>query len=117
MFGIIRGVSVYSSSRFKVVKMEYSVDPKDVLRFQLDRNVRLLFREQLMLLEDLGKEHDTALSKLNDALPEQYRHYLDLADYLTPDRGQQLRKRVLDRGNDVLRNFEELLKQFEIRFK
>lgn len=97
--------------------MEYSVDPKDVLHFQLDRNVRLLFREQLMLLEDLGKEHDLALDKLNDNLPEEYRKYVDLADYLTPERGQQLRKRVLDRGNDVLRNFEELLKQFEVNFK
>lgn len=100
-----------------MANMDYTVDPKEVLRFQLDRNVRLLFRGYLMALEDLAREHDEALGKLDKALPDQYRPYVELADYLTPEKGQQMRKRVLDFGNDTLRSIEELLKQFEVTFK
>ena len=97
--------------------MDYSVNPKEVLRFQIDRNVRLLFRDQLMMLEDLALEHDAALDALVKALPPELQKYVDLADYLTPDRAQQIRKRILDRGNDCLRSNEEILKAFEINFK
>jgi hypothetical protein len=94
----------------------YSVDPNEVLRFQLERAVKNLFKGYLVLLEDLGDSHDAALAKLRAALPEQYRPFVDLADDLTPEHGVLLRKKVLDAGNDVLREISKLLEQFNVEF-
>ncbi len=95
----------------------YTADPKEVLRFQQHRVITLLFRHFLTLLEDLGLEHDEALAKLAAALPAEYHTYLDLADYLTPEKRKHLRKKVLDSGNDTLRSLDEILESFEIVFK
>lgn len=95
----------------------HTADPKEVLRFQQHRIITLLFREYLTLLEDLGLEHDAALAKLAAALPPEYQTYLDLADYLTPEKSKHLRKKVLDRGNDTLRSLDDVLAAFTIEFK
>ena len=89
-----------------------------VLRFQQQRIITTLFTEYLLMLETLGNEHDIALDKLAKALPSDYAKFVDLADYLTPEKGQQLRKRVLDRGNDAWRNLHELVERsFNVQFK
>ncbi len=99
-------------------KVAYTPAPAEaVLRFQQQRVVTLLFRAFLETIEDLGVAHDEALDKLVKALPVEYHCYVDLADYLTPEKGQQLRKRVLDRGNDSLRALDDLTKNFDIQFK
>lgn len=93
------------------------VDSNEVLRYQLHRTITNLFKGYLILLEDLGDSHDEALAKLKAALPEQYRPFVDLADDLTPERGALLRKKVLDAGNDTLREVTKLLEQFEVNIK
>lgn len=95
----------------------YSVEARDVLSFQIERNVKAIFWAYLAVLEDLGVDHDAAMSKLNDALPPEYKPYVKLADYLTDERGAQLRKRVLDVGNNHLREINTILESFEIEFK
>jgi hypothetical protein len=97
--------------------LTYSVDPNEVLRFQVHRVVTALFKSYLVLTEELGDQHDEALAKLKTALPEQYRGYVDLADYLTPERGALLRKKILDSGNDSLRSIDDLINQFNIELK
>jgi hypothetical protein len=88
-----------------------------VLRFQQQRILTTLFKGFLETLEDVEEDHNAALDKLVAALPPDLKQYVDLADHLTPEKGQQLRKRVLDRGNDSLRSLDELLKAFNISFK
>ena len=92
-------------------------DPNAVLRYQIDRIVTNLFKGYLILLEDLGDDHDTAMNKLRAALPEGHRAFVDLADYLTPERGNLLRKKVLDAGNDTKREIDKLLEQFDVKIK
>jgi hypothetical protein len=96
----------------------YTPAPADaVLRFQQERIVTTLFRSFLETLEDVEADHNAALAKLVDALPVDYKQYVDLADCLTPEKGQQLRKRVLDRGNDAKRSLTDLTNSFTIEFK
>lgn len=97
--------------------LTYSVDPNEVLRFQLRRTITHLFKSYLTLTEELGDEHDIALNKLKTALPDALRGYVDLADYLTPERGTALRKKILDGGNDTLREVDKVMEQFDIEFK
>ncbi len=89
-------------------------DPGEVLRYQLDRIVTNLFKGYLIMLEDLGDSHDETLAKLKAALPPDYRPFVDLADYLTPERGAALRKKILDSGNDSKREISKLVDQFTI---
>lgn len=101
-----------------MTKIDYTPPgPDEVLRFQLHRAITTLFKTHLINMEDLGDRHDEALAKLRDALPEQYKAYVDLADYLTEEEGVRLRKRILDGGNDTWREVERLLTQFNIDYK
>ena len=89
----------------------------EVLRFQQHRIVTSLFRNFLEVLEDVEEDHNHSLDKLVAALPADLKQYVDLADHLTPEKGQQLRKRVLDRGNDALRSLSDITNSFTIQFK
>lgn len=88
-----------------------------VLRFQQTRLVKSLYIEFLLILQEIGHEHDEAMAKLEKALPKEYQSYVELADYLLPEKGQRLRKRVLDRGNDILRELETLVNTLHIELK
>jgi hypothetical protein len=60
---------------------------KDYLKFQLRRKITGLFKNFFFLLEDLNLEDD---------------------------KYQKLRKRVLDYGNDTIREIEEDINKFDI---
>lgn len=61
---------------------------KEFLRFQIHRKVINLYKGFLITLEDLPS--------------------------LPPDQSQKLRKRVLDAGNDAIRELDEHLDKFKI---
>lgn len=64
---------------------------KDYLKFQVQRKITTLFKNLFFLLEDL---------KNNNTLPEN--------EY------QQARKRILDHGNDTIRDIHNDLDQFNV---
>lgn len=96
---------------------QLSHDGGKVLRFQHERIVKNLFKRFLVMLEDLGRDHDAALGKLHDALPEQYKPFVDLADYLDEAKAEILRSKVLGAGNDALRELGSVTDQFEISLR
>ncbi len=90
---------------------------QDILLFQTTRLFKSLFKSQLVVLEAIAEEHDIAMDKLIGALPEEYRNFVELADYLSDTKRQILRKQTLGQGNDILREFERLLENFTIEHK
>ncbi len=90
---------------------------EDILRFQVKRNVTLLFKRYLELLDGLIVEHDDALNKMSENLPSEYVTYVSLADHLTDAKADLFRKRVLDAGNETIRNLDEIIKGFNIELK
>ena len=75
--------------------MENGNKSKDFVRFQINRKVTNLYKQFLFILEDLdGDGYD---------IPEEV--------------FQKHRKRVLDYGNDTIREIEENLDNFEIKLK
>lgn len=92
-------------------------EAENVLRFQINRILSSLFKKYLIILEDMGIEHDIALQKLYDNLPEEYKIYVKLADYFGEEKYNLLRSKILDDGNDAYRQIEEQLKNFEIKIK
>lgn len=93
------------------------VEMDNVLRFQVRRIVTTMFKSFLVTLEDLENEHIIAQHKLHEALPDELKQFVPLADYLTEERTKRLRSRVLDAGNDALRGLEEQLDFYDIRLR
>ncbi len=97
--------------------MEQDIRPDGILSFTVKRNVINLFKEFLVILENLEQEHEEALTKLAHTLPPESQKELYLADHFTDEKMERLRKQVLSRGNDTIRSIEEQLKQYDIKFK
>ena len=67
----------------------------ELIQFQINRNVRTLFKRYLILLEDLRDE--------GVRIPD--------------DKFQKARKRILDAGNDCLRELESILEKVDVTLK
>ena len=76
-----------------------------------------LFKECLMIVEQLAEEHDEAMEKLYAALPPEYREYVNLADHFTEEKYDRIRRAILQRGNDCKRAVNDELKQYELSFR
>ena len=79
------------------------------------RLVTKIFKYSLMMLEDIRQEHLHALNKLkNDDLSEKQ---LEILNYLDYQKYNLLRKRILDNGNESVRDLQNLLDYFEFDLK
>lgn len=94
-----------------------SIDVSQSLQYSCRRQVVNLFKEFLSIIENLSDEHDEALAKLATAIPSEYHPYINLADYLTEDKSERLRREILQRGNDCARAIENEINQYDIEFK
>ena len=89
----LKGCNKYKEEGFKVE--EKGNKEQDFIAFQVRRKVTNLYKNFLFILEDMQDSgHD---------IPEEV--------------FQRARKRVLDYGNDTIREIEENLDQFDIRLK
>jgi hypothetical protein len=80
---------------------------KDEALFHARKHMTFMFKQFLVLLEDLRFEHDNAMNKLKKALPEEYRSSVDLSDYFDEELFQRKRKRILDFGNQIIKNHSQ----------
>lgn len=90
---------------------------KGILQDRYEKHIKNLFKSFLYILEDLNEDHTLHFAKLKKGLPEAYHTLIDQANYFDKDKMQHLRKRVLDLGNDSLRNQNEDLEKFTVHFK
>ena len=63
--------------------LSQGISAKDILHFQLKRDVVALYKRYLMTVEDLREDHQEMLRKLRAALPVQYHQMLLACDYFT----------------------------------
>lgn len=88
---------------------KHELNPKELMRFKINASVKSLFVGNLEILEELFEQHDDAMEKLRAALPEEYKKFVDLADYLNDAKFEGIRKKILSSGNDVIRTLEKQL--------
>jgi hypothetical protein len=89
---------------------------KELLEFQINRNVINLYKSFLIMMEDMHDQHNSNFRKLKKALPEEM-DLIDQADYWDESRMDYLRKKILDKGNDSLREILGQLEQFNLTTK
>ena len=75
-----------------------------------------LFKLMLMMVEDMKKDHDFHYQKLYENIPDQYHGVINTADHFTPEKVNWIRKRILDVGNESIRNLAAELDNYTVTF-
>jgi hypothetical protein len=83
---------------------------KDLLSFQIHRNIINLYKRYLNLVEDIQEEHINMLNKLNIKVDMET---LKNVDYFDENKYNYMRKRILDLGNETIREIDKTLELFE----
>ena len=98
--------------------MEKATGIKDIVSFQIHRNVINLYKKYFEITEDLLTEHRLFLSRIQAKLESSE---LDInlkeLDYFTDEKFNQIRKKILDAGNDANRELEKTLEFVNIDLK
>jgi hypothetical protein len=87
---------------------------REVILFQLNRNIVVFYKKYLSILEDISTDHQIMKNKMNDHLPKDF---LDNVDYLDRDKYNYIRKKILDGGNEIYRELESSLKLLDFNIK
>jgi hypothetical protein len=88
-----------------------------LLKAKVRIGVTRLFKNYLFAFEEFIDAHDEAMAKLKTALPDQYKEFVELADYLSDAKIEAMRKRVLGLGNDLIRDLDEQIDVLKINKK
>lgn len=91
-------------------------EARDMLSEEYGRSVRDLFKSFLILVEDLNEDHKINFSKLKSNLPEEYHSVIEQANYFDESKLKYLRKKILDMGNENIRNVESKYSKYTISF-
>ena len=87
---------------------------KEIISFQIHRNITNLYKKYFEISEDLLEEHKlfiAILKSLNDISK------IDSIDYFTEEKYNNIRKKILDAGNDSIREIEKALEFVDIKIK
>lgn len=92
------------------------MDAKQSLSKRSNKSIAYLFKQYLMLIEDLKFEHDHFLKKIKTEIPSEFHNIIDNADNFDNDKLSRIRKRVLDIGNETIRSLDSDMDDFSINF-
>lgn len=87
-----------------------------ILRHQIVRFTTLLFTDYLAGVEDLKFQHQQMIGKILPSLTEEQKAIVNAADFFDENFHAQLRKRVLDKGNGIIRELTRSLDKMEVAF-
>lgn len=84
------------------------MEVKDILDFQVNRSITALYKQFLVMLEDLHEEHLRCVNKMK----QEGSTDLDKYNYLDQAKMDYLRKKTLDLGNDCKREIITVIDHF-----
>lgn len=94
--------------------MDKNSNIKEYLMFQIHRNVVSLYKRYLNLIEDIQEDHTNMLNKLNKNVDLET---LKNVDYFDENKYNYLRKKILDLGNETIREIEKNFQFLNINIK
>ena len=89
---------------------------KESLSQRHRRFVTALFKDFLEIIGEVKDDHDEFYGKLMEKLPPEYITTLVVGNPLSDDKFMRLRKKILDKGNDTIRDSELELGNYSISF-
>lgn len=95
--------------------MEINEDKlKEFVYFQMQRNIITLYKKYINLIEDLQEDHINMLNKLNSKVDLET---LKNVDYFDENKYNYIRKKILDHGNETIREIERNLEKLTFKLK
>ena len=92
------------------------MDAKKKLNRESDDEISKLFKMMLMMVEDMKQDHDFHYEKLYENIPDKYHAVINTANHFTPQKVNWIRKRILDVGNESIRNLGSALDNYTVSF-
>ena len=92
------------------------MDAKKNLNKESHDEISRLFKTMLMLVEDMKRDHDFHYDKLYENIPEEYHKIINTANRFTPQKVNWIRKRILDIGNESIRNLDSTIDNYTVSF-
>jgi glucan phosphorylase len=92
------------------------MDAKKNLSKSSNDEISRLFKMMLIMVEDMKKDHDFHYDKLYEHIPPDYHPVIDTANHFTPQKVNWIRKRILDIGNESIRNLDSSLNNYTVSF-
>ena len=92
------------------------MNAKKKLESSSSDQISCLFKMMLMMVEDMKKDHDFHYQKLYENIPDEYHGIINTADHFTPEKVNWIRKRILDVGNESIRNLASELDNYTVTF-
>tara|TARA_B100000287_G_scaffold430888_1_gene487020 strand:- start:298 stop:597 length:300 start_codon:yes stop_codon:yes gene_type:complete len=89
---------------------------KDIISFQVHRNVVNLYKKFFEITEDLLQEHKLYKTRIKESSLDDIQA-IDKLDYFTEERFNQTRKKILDAGNDAVREIDKALEFVTVNLK
>lgn len=80
------------------------------------QSITRIFKEMLKLIEDMKSDHDFHYTKLYENIPAEYHAVINTANHFTEPKSLWIRKRILDIGNDSLREFSSEMENYTVSF-
>lgn len=85
----------------------------EALKFVSRRDITKLYKDFLSLLQDMSAERAKMNKLLEQVIPPSYHILLDGCSFFDENVQAKTRKKVLDLGNDAIRNQIELIEKIE----
>ena len=92
------------------------MDAKKKLSRESDNEISKLFKMMLTMVEDMKQDHDFHYEKLYENIPDKYHAVINTANHFTPQKVNWIRKRILDVGNESIRNLGSTLDNYTVSF-
>ena len=87
---------------------------KEYIVFQFRRNIINFYKNQLNIIEDLKEDHKQFVHKVCTVAPKEH---IKNMDYFDADKYNYIRKKVLDGGNEIVRELEKAFDHLDIDIK
>lgn len=88
------------------------IPENNLVALQTNKEITHLYKSFLEIIENIKQQHETMLSKASVNVDKQY---LEDINYFTKEFHEQLRKRILDNGNDTSRTLLTFLDYFDFQ--
>jgi hypothetical protein len=75
-----------------------------------------LFKDMLKLIEDMKADHNFHYSKLYENIPSEYHSVINAANHFDEKKFVWIRKKILDIGNESLRDFSIEMENYTVSF-
>ena len=93
-------------------KDKSSIENQKAVQLIVQRNITKLFKSLLDVVDDMKQQNSVMLSKV---ARETCLDFVQHVNYLTPEQMDHIRKKVLDLGNESIREIMSVLECFDLK--